>query len=217
MTAYPLAQDTAHVTEALALLTGQFSSDTRTPNVRNLARVGALRTQDIENVLWNVINSQLLAQSPTGQALNQLGDLIGEPRGALNDTQYLLWIQVAIRARSSGGRAEDLLAICELALGLNSVTYTDIPNARFDIYAPALVTNQYAEPLAEALTLARPLGVYGVLDWYDTPTFVLPLLSFADSVSHTGGAGFADAISGVGQAVPISAISLAPQGANLGP
>ncbi len=208
MTAYALKKDDAHVAEALALLTGQFSSDKRTPNVRNLVRVIANRTQDVEDVLWAVIESQLLAKNPTGQALNQLGDLVQEPRGLLNDTQYLLWIQVAIRARKSGGRTEDLLAIAQLALGLNAFTYADWYPCKFDLYAPAMVTQLFAEPLAQALKLARPPGVYGVLGWYDAPSFTLPLWSFADSVSGTGGAGWGDVISGVGDAVPISAIAL---------
>ncbi len=208
MTAYALAKDTDHVAEALALLTGQFASDQRTPNVRNLVRVIAARTQDAENVLWAVIESQLLAMNPTGKALDQIGDLIGEPRGLFNDVQYLLWIRIAIRARRSAGRLEDLLAICQLALGLNAFKYTDYYPGKFEIYAPAMATASFAAPLAQALRIARPPAVYGVLDWYDTPSFTLPLLSFSDAVSGTGGAGWGDAISGLGNAVMISAIGL---------
>ena len=114
--------DTNIVNEALGLLTGQFASDATTPNVRNLVRAKANRWQDIELTLWAVINStQLLLPpsegGPTGQALDQLGALVGEPRGAFNDTQFQLFIRVIIAARKSGGRAEDLMknAVVEAA------------------------------------------------------------------------------------------------------
>lgn len=196
MTAYALVKDTNHVAEALALLTGQFSSDLKTPNIRNLVRVMANRTQDVENTIWDVINSQLIALTPTGQALNQLGDLIGEPRGGFNDAQYLLWIKVAIRARSSAGRSEDAIQIAALGLGAGAATYTDYPPAAYAVLA-LNIFGDYAAPLGQALSLARPLGVRGVLDWSNWPTsqnIVLTDSTSGDTVPTPRG--FADAISG---------------------
>jgi hypothetical protein len=211
MTEYALKRDDSHVQEALALLTGQFSHDTQTPNIRNLVRILAARVQDVENTLWDVIESQLLVKGPTGQALNQLGDLVGEPRNGLGDSAYLLWILVAIRARRSGGRTEDLLAIGALALGLGQVSYTDYYPVRFEIYAPALPDMAWAIPLGQAMSIARPPGVYGVLDWYDQPTITrigLPVLTLSDSVSGLGGTGFGDSVSGVDECVCVSSIAL---------
>lgn len=208
MTAYALAQDFNHVSEALALLTGQWSSDLTASGTRNLVRAMTQPVQDVENALWDTINSQLIAKTPTGQALNQLGDLIGEPRGGLNDTQYLLWIQVAIRARKSGGRTEDLLAVTALAVGVNQFTYTDWYPGKFDIYVPALATDQFAGPLDQALRIARPPGTYGNLDYWDVPNYVLPLWSFSDQVSGTGGQGLGDSISGADMSVPISSLAI---------
>jgi hypothetical protein len=208
MTDYPLTQDFNHVSEALALLTGQFSSDLATPDVRNLVRAMTQPVQDVENSLWDAINSQLIANTPTGQALNQLGDLIGEPRGGLNETQYLLWIQIAIRARKSGGRTEDLLAITALAVGTNQFTYTDWYPGDFDIYVPAMTTDAFAGPLDQALRIARPPGTYGNLDYWDTENYILPLWSCSDSVSSTGGQGLGDSVSGADMSVPISSLSI---------
>jgi len=204
--------DNSHVAEGLALLTGQFSSDTRTPDVRNLVRVKMRRKQSLENDFWAVINSQLLALppaqgGPSGQALNQLGALVGEPRGNFNDTQYLLFIKVIIAARRSGGRAEDLLKIGQIAFGLNAFQYTEYLVGKVDYYAPAIVTDEYAQPFAQALHIARPPGIYLCFSYYDAVNYVLPLFTLADSVSGTGGSGFDDQISNTHPVVPISSIA----------
>jgi hypothetical protein len=202
--------DTNIVNEALGLLTGQFASDATTPNVRNLVRVKARRWQAIENVFWDVINStQLLLPpdqgGPTGQALNQLGALVGEPRGAFNDMQYQLFIRVIIAARKSGGRAEDLMKVLQLALGLGAFSYNEYEVARVDVYAPSIATDLYAAPLAQALTLARPPGMFCELSYFDA-SYSQPIFVLGDSVSNSGGSGFQDQISGADPTLPISSL-----------
>jgi hypothetical protein len=193
---YP-TQDFNHVNEGLALLTGQFSSDLLTPNVRNLVRTLMRRTQSIENTLWDVIDSQLLALQPTGQALNQLGDLVGEPRGAFNDVQYRLFITVIIAARKSGARTEDLLTVLALALGTAAFDWDEFYPGRASALAPSVATDLYAQPLAQALHIARPPGVYTILSYWDV-TYPLPVWELSDSVSGTGGVGLGDSVSGTG-------------------
>jgi hypothetical protein len=202
--------DTNIVNEALGLLTGQFASDATTPNVRNLVRAKANRWQDLENTLWAVINStQLLLPpskgGPTGQALDQLGALVGEPRGAFNDTQFQLFIRVIIAARKSGGRAEDLMKVLQLALGLGAFGYNEYNVGRVDVYAPNIVTDLYAAPLAQALTLARPPGVFCEFSYYDA-TYSEPIFVLGDTVSGTGGSGFQDQESLSSPTLPISSL-----------
>ena len=204
--------DNSHVAEGLSYLTGQFSSDLRTPNVRNLVRVRMRRKQDLENTFWAVINSQLLSLppalgGPTGQALNQLGAIVGEPRGAFNDTQFALFIRVIIAARRSGGRAEDLLKIGQIAFGLNAFQYNEYLIGKVDYYAPAIATDLYAQPFGQALHLARPPAVYVCFSYYDAVLYTLPLFELGDSVSNSGGTGFQDQVSGAGPTVPISSIA----------
>jgi hypothetical protein len=201
------AVDNSHVQEGLALLTGQFTDPVNYPNIRNLLTTFLRRIQDVENVLWNVINSQLLANGPTGQALNQLGDLVGEPRGTLNDTQYLLFILVIIVARRSDGRMEDLNRICQAAVGKAAFTLTEFYPARVAIYTPSLATDLYAQPLDMALHLGRPPSVLASLDYWDVPNYVLPLWTPSDAVSNTGGQGLMDQVSGNFKSVPISTLA----------
>ena len=203
-------QDFNHVQESLDLLTGQFASDATTPNVRNLVRAKANRWQDLELTLWAVINStQLLLPpsqgGPTGQALDQLGALVGEPRGAFTDAEFLLFIKVIVRARRSGGRTEDMNAIMQIALGLGAFQLAEYNVARVDLYAPSMVTDEYAGPLAQALGLARPPGIYTLLSYYDV-SYSDPIFVLGDTVSGSGGSGFADQVSNTGLVLPISSI-----------
>jgi hypothetical protein len=203
--------DNNRVAEALSYLTGQFSSDLRTPNVRNLLRVKARRKQDLENTFWSVINSQLLALppalgGPSGQALNQLGALVGEPRGNFNDVQFLLFIRVIVAARRSGGRTEDLNKIMAIALGLAAFQLNEYYPGRVDLFAAAIATDIYAQPLAQALRIARPPGVFVELTYWDAPNYVLPIFVLGDSVSNSGGTGFEDQVSLANPTVPVSSI-----------
>jgi hypothetical protein len=198
--------DNSHVQEGLNLLTGAYSDQSATPNIRGLVTTLMRRVQTIENTLWDVIDSQLLAENPTGQALNQLGDLVGETRGAFSDTQYLLFIKVAIRARRSAGCTEDLLQVCALALGMNRFELTEFYPARVSIYTPGIATDLYAQPLAQALGLARPPGVFCEVTYWDTPNYTLPVWSLSDSVTNTGGVALADQVSGAFLSVTPSSV-----------
>ena len=80
--------DTSHVAEGLARLIGNYQ-DPAKPNVRALVAVLMRRVQELEDVLWSIFASQMLATPPTGNALDQLGDLVREPRGTFTDAEYL--------------------------------------------------------------------------------------------------------------------------------
>jgi hypothetical protein len=200
VTAYAFAQNPNHVAQALALFSGQFRSDLSTPNLRNLLRASVNRTQDVENVLASVMASQLLVNNPTGQALNQIGDLIGAPRGTFTDSQYLLFVRVAIRARRNGARSEDAIQVAALALTSGAATYIDYPPAAYEVQS-FHVEQDYIDPLGQALAFARPLGVRGVYKWSDQ--ILTHYFRPADSVNPgvTPGSGLGDSISGAGNAL----------------
>lgn len=202
----PLVKNANHVTEALALFSGQFTSDLNTPNLRNYLRACVNRDQDLENTLASIISSQIL-NNASGQALNQIGDLIGAPRGSFTDTQYLLFIRVAIRARRNSGRSEDALQVAALALKTSNATYIDYAPAAYEIQS-FRIEQDYIDPLGDALSFARPLGVRGVYKWSDQAlsNYFLP----ADSVNRglTPGTGLGDSISGLGDAILVGSTKL---------
>ena len=96
--------------------------------LRSKARVSALastlgaRAQLVEDALWAVLS--IAIDTAVGDALDQLGAIVGQLRGALDDTDYRPVIRAAIRARRSSGTGPDVIAVAQLALGATPFTYT---------------------------------------------------------------------------------------------
>lgn len=184
---YP-TQDTAHVAEGLNYLIGIYRDK---PGTRGLLTAFLNRIQDIENMLWSVIECHLLTTPPSGIQLDEIGDLLGEPRGGFTDAQYLPFIQVAIAVRRSGGRSEELIGIMDLVL--TGSNYQDFFPAAFEIWALNMPTDAYAVPLGIALRKARAAGVGGVFNWSNWSTATQFYLG--DSVVPTLGSGLKDSVS----------------------
>ena len=89
--------------------------------LRSKDRVSALastigaRAQVVEDALWAVLTISI--DSSVGAALDQIGELVGQLRGALDDTDYRPVLRAAIRARRSRGTGPDVIAVVKLALG----------------------------------------------------------------------------------------------------
>lgn len=64
---------------------------------------------------WDLINA-------TGETLNQIGRLVGQPRMALVDDDYRRYIAARIVANKSTGRIEDLVLITKLVLDEETAT-----------------------------------------------------------------------------------------------
>lgn len=171
-------QDTAHVAEGLALVIGQYKGKA---NLAGMLKAGLNRVQDLENVLWAVINSQLLtrtfpagtaqgqASGPPDQALLQVADLVGCPAGTFTTSELALLVQCWILARRSQGRTVDLEAILTLAFGAGNFTYQDLYPAAFMAWAENVSDLNVVNAVAQALQIARPAGVAGELAYGNWP------------------------------------------------
>lgn len=182
-------RDDDHVGEGLAFLTGRFRDKV---TLRAFLTAGLRQIQLSEDMMWDVIAAGDLSTPPTGQALDQIADMVGAKRGSFNDAQLLVFTKVFIAARKSGGRAEDLIQL--LALVVSGFTYTDWYPAAFQIFAPNIPA-AYAAPLAIALNIARPPAVYGTFGYTNWP--MSETLYFGDSTGSMVGQGFADSVSGM--------------------
>jgi hypothetical protein len=120
------AQDSNHLAEGLAWIIGQYQGK---PNLTALLTAFLNRAQEAEDMLWEVIGSQLLTRTfpagtaqgeldgPPDQALLQTADLIGAPVGPFSTRQLAFLIAVWLLARKSKGLSEDLLGILGAAFG----------------------------------------------------------------------------------------------------
>lgn len=163
-------QDLNHVAEGLAYLTDQYKNPANVPILQGLLSVYLRRIQDLENVLWQIVNTRILANAPTGDQLTQLGNLVGQPRGAFNDTNLLAAILLRILTNKSNGLANDIINMVA-AISTGGWSYWEGAHAAFGVGLWNLASPDLAQQL---LTAAKPGGVYAELvytTWADGNDF----------------------------------------------
>jgi len=125
---------TTHVTDGVALLPHQFH---RGGDVDALAASWLAEVQAIENAAWDVLGATL--DAATGDALDQLGELLVWPRGSLSDADYRAVLSVVVRCNRSAGTGDELLAILAGVMGVTGYTLTEY-------FPAALVAEPEAAP-----------------------------------------------------------------------
>lgn len=164
---YP-TKDTTHADEALAFLTDHYKGKIV---IEGLLKAFAKPIQDLEDAIWDVVESFYLTKPPVGDQLDKIGTIVGAPREGLNDADYLAKVKIQIRVNRSAGLSEDILQVVFLALGHKADTYLDMPVAQF-----LVETWDYLMPntLAGLLGHVRSVGTRGVLHyttWADGSDF----------------------------------------------
>ena len=85
------------------------------PRVQHLMRSMAGGVQDMEDVIWGVIEGTILP-SAVGDALDRWGALVGEPRGSLtSDSDYRPIIQARILANRCLGDVNSIMTVLSTA------------------------------------------------------------------------------------------------------
>ena len=175
-------QETAHVAKALArLLTTPGDEE----NLRALVTVFATRTQALEDALFPLITDTGLDVA-VGDALDQWGALVGEPRDALIDAEYRLMIQARILVNTSDGTPERMLRILSVLAGASGLHLAEV--------FPKGITLSYTRDTVSSTTLRqriaravrRALPAATRLDWLAEAPTVTPF-AFA---GFPGGAGW---------------------------
>lgn len=104
------AKVTTHEAEAKALLISQFKGR---PVIEGLLASWIRPLQDLENVLWDIIDKRVLETAVDAQ-LDALGGLVGELRLGRSDEAYRAAVKVRIKVNRSKGRSEDILQVAKL-------------------------------------------------------------------------------------------------------
>lgn len=85
--------------------------------------------QEVRKASWDVFTLTNV-ETAEGDALDTLGDIVGEPRRDRLDDVYRRWIRARIRANRSDGKASDLYAVLGLLYPEYAARITDrFPNA----------------------------------------------------------------------------------------
>jgi hypothetical protein len=155
---------------ALDRLAQQFRDK---PNIVSFVTAQATPAQSIEDALQQLLTLRSV-YTATGSTLDAIGKLVNQPRNGLVDADYRRYIAARVRANSSDGIPDQLLAICRLVINndMTSYTYKNIGIAAYEIIAKSgatggAITDAIAAIVIAFLSSATAAGVRGVFR-YDT-------------------------------------------------
>lgn len=184
-----LEQNTEHVVEALDRLLEQFK---HRPNLEALISALIAQVQDIENSAFDLY-LQRWVDSAVGVNLDNLGELVGQPREGRLDGEYRRWIKARILVNRTNGHGDDLIRIAELVIGtLENFELTEYYPAAYNI----VVYNYPDDPqtLFDIFFAAKPAGVGFVLEVSENPPEALFRFSASSAIESDPGYGFGDGL-----------------------
>lgn len=133
--------------------------DLRQPRFTALLASYLDEIQQLEDALWSVYLSSSVAYA-TGDALDMLGALVGQPRAGRSDADYRLWITARIRLNHSSGRPRDIYGILRAIFPATvTIELTEYPPAAFTIALANVGTLATSQQLGELMHEAKAAGV----------------------------------------------------------
>lgn len=177
----------------------QFRSNERM--VALLRHVVGPQLQALEDVFWKMIDGLDVDQAPSA-LLDQLGELVGQPRKGESDAMYRRKIRARQARNRSRGRIEDLIVVARLllpdkllAVGGVHVAEVGTHEVAIALHVSTALTADEEATVAEFLAGSKQGGVRVVgICWRTGPTF-----SYNGSTA-TGFAGYDDGTGTVGGA-----------------
>ena len=180
----------AYGPQGLGMLAQQFQGKAK---IAALLSPWLAELQAVEDAAWQVLTAGAI-DGAFGDALDQIGGIVLQPRAGLTDTTYRSVLRAAILANRSNGTGDQLLAILALLLPGAGVHLTE--------YFPAALVADPAAPVAigaglaaDVLRRARSAGVtlhlvdYPVVDVFRFATGEFPELDAARGFGDVTGAG----------------------------
>lgn len=172
--------DSVHVKEGLALFTDYLRKQ---PIVTSITATWLRKVQEIETLLWSVITTRMIVNSPTGDVLQKLAKLVGQPVGSLSDADLLTAVKLRVLANKSAGLSNDIIKIA--ALLSPSWNYLDGLYDAFTVETYDVASPDIGQQI---LIAARPGASYGILEystWADGADFS-PSSSYDASAGQLG-------------------------------
>lgn len=135
------------------------------------AVVGALSTQvqALENMFQSLLSARAITTA-TGDQLDGLGALVGEPRNGRTDTEFRIAIRARIAINRSSGTANEILGVLTAATADPAEFTLDfkfVPEypAGFAVRAIGILSAANAALLAGLAGEAKAAGVRGLLEY----------------------------------------------------
>lgn len=171
-------KETKHVETARALLIEQFKNRAV---LQGFLDCLSRRVQDVENVLWDVIDKRVLDTAVDAQ-LDTLGLLVGEKRLERTDAEYRGAIRLRICVNRSKGRIIDVIDVAKLGATVGLPRVTEYRFLGFEVELYEQVGERYISDLLDKTRAATSYGLVIATDlaWSQ-------VLAFDDYVSPVAG------------------------------
>lgn len=146
---------TTHEADALDRLPEQYRDR---PKMQALVSIMGARSQELEDAFFDIIQNGSLAEA-SGPVLDQIGDIVGQPRQGRNDQKYRVRLFAKIGQNVSKGTGEDLIAIFKALMQADRVYYNPLYPA--GAYLTAIGTDPVGtiEEIRAALEASHSGGV----------------------------------------------------------
>jgi len=143
---------------ALSLLPSQFRDNK--PVIAALMMAIGEGVQTLEDVIFDLMTG-LRFDVATGASLEIWGELVGEIRGDLNDSDYRRFIAARILVNRSSGEAEDLIQIAQTITAESTVYLQAFYPAELIVYVfrQSALSDSVAERVAVMMSQVQPIGV----------------------------------------------------------
>ena len=130
MTDYPIEKIVTHRDDAIGRLTSQYGDAT---NLRDLVGLFADRYQGLENVSFELLKKRFI-DGAEGVQLDELGEIVGEPRLGRSDRVYRSAIRLRVILNSAGGEPESVIRFVREAFAAEKVVLIELFPAQVEIY-----------------------------------------------------------------------------------
>lgn len=131
MTDWPVERINDHREQAIDRFTSQYHEAEK---LRALTGAFVDRFQGLEDAAQQLLRERWVDDA-IGQQLDELGEIVGEPRLDRGDETYRSAIRLRIILNRSGGEPESVIRFVREAFDAEIVAYTEIYPAKVEIYA----------------------------------------------------------------------------------
>ena len=134
-----------HIQDALNRLLFQYKNAINFQNL--ITSVIGEPVQDIEDNTFALIG-RLNINNQVGTQLDNIGELVGQPRSGLSDTEYRIFLKARIAVNNSEGDVEKLISSWKLLMNANIVELQEAFPAEVNFYTDTSIGDPDLEALA---------------------------------------------------------------------
>jgi hypothetical protein len=150
---------TDHVTRGVERLIERY----RLPRTSALLASWLTEVQAVEDAFYQLLTERHVAVA-TGETLDILGSIVGQPRDGRDDATYRLWISARVMVSRSSGTTEQILAIANKLVDGGPVVLREYYPGSFILNLGGIDVHTGFE-IAQLIVLAKAAGVRFMATW----------------------------------------------------